>query len=104
MSILDLWLDRQPSEDSQDSQVAPSANLTAAPAREREEEEEESLTVRACLSNPANTAKPRRWIDMADIVTLVEDLADEGMRPGRISRLLGLTTAEVVTILRRTGR
>ena len=45
-----------------------------------------------------------RWIDMPDVVTLVEDLADEGMRPGQISRSLGLTRAEVITILRRTGR
>ena len=41
---------------------------------------------------------------MPDVVTLVEDLADEGMRPGQISRSLGLTRAEVITILRRTGR
>jgi hypothetical protein len=44
------------------------------------------------------------WVDMPDVVTVVEDLADEGMKPGRISRELGLSRPEVVTILRRTGR
>jgi hypothetical protein len=45
-----------------------------------------------------------RWVDMPDVVTVVEDLSDEGMRPGEISRLLRLTRAEILTILRRTGR
>jgi hypothetical protein len=44
------------------------------------------------------------WIDMPDVITVVEDLADEGKRPGQISRLLGLRRDEVVTILRRSGR
>lgn len=44
------------------------------------------------------------WVDMPDVITVVEDLADQGMKPGRISRELGLSRIEVVTILRRTGR
>ena len=45
-----------------------------------------------------------RWVDMPDVVTAVEDLADQNNSAGQISRLLGLTRPEVVTILRRTGR
>jgi hypothetical protein len=41
---------------------------------------------------------------MPDVVTVVEDLADEGMRPRRIARTFGLTAEEVLTILRRSGR
>jgi hypothetical protein len=52
----------------------------------------------------AKVAKVQAWVDRPDVVTVVEDLADEGMRPGRISRTLGLTRAEVVTVLRRAGR
>jgi hypothetical protein len=39
-----------------------------------------------------------------DIATVVEDLADDGWRPGKISRTLGLKLVEVLAILRRTGR
>jgi hypothetical protein len=49
-------------------------------------------------------AAPIAWVDRPDVVTVVEDLADEGWRPRRISRTLGLTRAEVFTVLRRTGR
>jgi hypothetical protein len=42
-----------------------------------------------------------RWIDRPNVVTVVEDLAAEGWRPGRIARELGLTRAEVLTILKR---
>ena len=49
-------------------------------------------------------AAPVPWTDRPDVVTVVEDLADEGMRPGKIARTLGLRRGEVVTILRRTGR
>jgi hypothetical protein len=45
-----------------------------------------------------------RWIDRPDVVTVVEDLADEGLRPGAISRLLGVSRAEIITILRKSGR
>jgi hypothetical protein len=48
--------------------------------------------------------KPIRWIDRPDLVAVVEDLADERWRPGRIAGALGLTRDEVITILRRTGR
>jgi hypothetical protein len=48
--------------------------------------------------------KPIRWIDRPDVVAVVEDLADERWRPGRIAGALGLTRSEVITILRRTGR
>ena len=44
------------------------------------------------------------WVDRPDVATVVEDLADEGKRPGQISRLLGLRRDEVTAILRRTGR
>jgi hypothetical protein len=44
------------------------------------------------------------WTEQSDVIAVVEDLADEGLRPGKISRTLGLSRAEVVTILRRTGR
>jgi hypothetical protein len=39
-----------------------------------------------------------------DVRLVVEDLADEGMRPRRIARKFGLTADEVLTILRRSGR
>jgi hypothetical protein len=48
--------------------------------------------------------EPVAWTDRPDVVTVVEDLAGEGWRPGRIARTLGLSRVEVVTILRRTGR
>ena len=44
------------------------------------------------------------WTEQPDVITVVEDLSDEGMGPRRISCLLGLIAAEVLTILRRTGR
>ena len=44
------------------------------------------------------------WTDRPDVVAVVEDLADEGMRPRRIARTFGLTADEVLMILRRTGR
>ena len=47
---------------------------------------------------------PVAWVDMPDAVTVVEDLADEGMRPRKIARTLGLTVDEVLVVLRRTGR
>ena len=46
--------------------------------------------------------QPIAWTYRSDVVA-VEDLADEGKRPGRISRELGLTRSEVTRILRRTG-
>jgi hypothetical protein len=55
----------------------------------------------AALATPATV---RAWVDRPDVVIVVKDLADEGWRPGRISRTLGLTRAEVLTVLRRTGR
>jgi hypothetical protein len=48
--------------------------------------------------------EPIFWIDQIDVITVIKDLADEGMRPRRISSMLGLTTGEVCTILQRTGR
>jgi hypothetical protein len=45
-----------------------------------------------------------RWIAQPNVVTVVEDLFDESMKPGRVSRLLGLTRYEVVTVLLRSGR
>ena len=39
-----------------------------------------------------------------DVVAVVEDLADGHMRPRAIASKLGLTIAEVLAILRRTGR
>jgi hypothetical protein len=45
-----------------------------------------------------------RWIDRPDVVALVEDLADEGKKPGQISRTLGLSRAEIFTVFQRTGR
>jgi hypothetical protein len=48
--------------------------------------------------------KPIRWIDRHDVVTVVEDLSDERRRPRWIAGTLGLTRAEVITVLRRTGR
>ena len=47
---------------------------------------------------------PVAWTDRPDVVSAVEDLADEGMRPRRIARTFGLTADEVLTILRRSGR
>jgi hypothetical protein len=47
---------------------------------------------------------PVAWVDRLDVSTVVEDLAHEGMRRGKISRMLGLTSGEVLAILRRTGR
>jgi TubC N-terminal docking domain len=47
---------------------------------------------------------PVAWTDRADVITVVEDLADEGMRPRRIARTFGLTAEEVLTVLRRSGR
>jgi hypothetical protein len=47
---------------------------------------------------------PIAWIERNDVRLLVEDLADQGWRPGRISRTLGLRRDEVATILRRSGR
>jgi hypothetical protein len=47
---------------------------------------------------------PVAWTDRADVITVVEDLADEGMRPRRIAQKFGLTAEEVLTILRRSGR
>jgi hypothetical protein len=41
---------------------------------------------------------------MPDVITAVEDLSDQGLKPGRISRLLGLTPGDVLTILQRSGR
>lgn len=48
--------------------------------------------------------EPIHWTEQPDVVVVVEDLADEGVRAGRISHLLGLGTIELVTILRRSGR
>jgi hypothetical protein len=47
---------------------------------------------------------PVAWTDRPDVIAVVEDLADEGMRPRRIARTFGLTAGEVLTILRRSGR
>jgi hypothetical protein len=47
---------------------------------------------------------PVAWTDRRDVIAVVEDLADEGMRPGKIARTLGLRPDEVLTILRRSGR
>jgi hypothetical protein len=44
------------------------------------------------------------WTERADVIAVVENLADERMRPRKIAALLGLKTGEVLTILRRTGR
>jgi hypothetical protein len=49
-------------------------------------------------------AEPIASTDRPDVISVVEDLADDGMRPGKISRTLGLTRVEVLVILRRTGR
>jgi hypothetical protein len=56
------------------------------------------------LASTTQAAEPGAWVDRCDVVTVVEDLASEGWRLGRISRTLGLTRNEVLTILRRTGR
>ena len=48
--------------------------------------------------------QPIDWTNRPDVIAVVEDLADERWRPGRISRSLGLTRDEVIAILRRTGR
>jgi TubC N-terminal docking domain len=53
--------------------------------------------------NWAPLDQPVVWTERPDVITVVEDFSDEGMRPGRISRELGLTCAEVITILRKTG-
>ena len=58
-------------------------------------------------SQPSQVSLPparEPWTERPDVTTVVEDLSDEGMRPRQISRELGLTCAEVITILRRTGR
>jgi hypothetical protein len=55
-------------------------------------------------AKPAKVAKVQAWVDRLDVVTVVEDLADEGIAPGRIGHLLGLTRAETLTVLRRTVR
>ncbi|MGH6898238.1 MAG: hypothetical protein ACREJ5_17095 [Geminicoccaceae bacterium] len=108
MSILDRWLTLQPSRGF--------AGLAGFPGREKNREREQRIE--RVFSFPANPANPQtgtppffdrptkrpRWIDRPDVVTVVEDLADEGKMPGQVSRLLGLTRAEVVTILRRTAR
>jgi hypothetical protein len=47
---------------------------------------------------------PVAWTDRADVIAVVEDLADGGERPRRIARTFGLTADEVLTILRRSGR
>jgi hypothetical protein len=47
---------------------------------------------------------PVAWTDRPDVIAVVEDLADEGIRPRRIARTFGLTADEVLTILRRSGR
>jgi hypothetical protein len=44
------------------------------------------------------------WAERPDVILVVEDLVDGGMRPGRISHELGLTRAEMLVILRRSGR
>jgi hypothetical protein len=48
--------------------------------------------------------EPIDWTARPDVIAVVEDLADEGQRPGKIARTLGLTRGEVLTVLRRTGR
>jgi TubC N-terminal docking domain len=40
------------------------------------------------------------WVDREDVRLVVEDLGDQGMRPRRIARDLGLHLDEVRTILR----
>lgn len=54
--------------------------------------------------NWAPVDMPVAWTDRPDVITVVEDLADSGMRPRRIARTFGLTADEVITILKRTGR
>jgi hypothetical protein len=54
--------------------------------------------------NWAPVAEPIAWTERPAVIAVVEDLADERWRPGRISRSLGLTRDEVIEILRRTGR
>jgi hypothetical protein len=54
--------------------------------------------------NWAPIAEPIAWTDRPDVVAVVEDLSDERMRPRKIAATLGLTSAEVIEILRRTGR
>ena len=47
---------------------------------------------------------PVAWTDRADVIAVVEDLADEGVRPRRIARTFGLTADEVLTVLRKSAR
>jgi hypothetical protein len=56
------------------------------------------------LRGEISFAAPVQRIDRPDVATAIEDLADEGRRPGKIARILGLRRHEVVAILRRSGR
>jgi TubC N-terminal docking domain len=47
---------------------------------------------------------PIAWTDRPDVVAVVEDLADEGMRPRKIARTFGLTVDEVLVVLKGAGR
>ena len=44
---------------------------------------------------------PMPWAERSDVITVVEDLADQGVRVCQIVRELGLSRAEVITIMRR---
>jgi hypothetical protein len=84
--------------------VLPSPSPTLADALRRHKAEIVSLLERLDEDPAESCCDWPAWTEREDVQTAVEDLADEGQRPGRIARTLGLTRAEVITILRRTGR
>jgi hypothetical protein len=90
-----------------DNRAALLALLTGKPQRPPEppplpDDDEHARWLRGEIS--LATTDPIAWTGRRDVSLAVEDLADEGWRPRRISRTLGLAMREVVTILRRTGR
>jgi|ERR687891_385634 hypothetical protein len=118
MSVVKRWL----SQESQVSQCHPRGreactraeeeqknwlNQCVTPASVSENREATFEIVReSAPATPATVATPApvAWTRRADVITVVEDLADEGKKVGQIARMLGLSRNEVTTILRRTGR
>jgi hypothetical protein len=99
---------RQESEDSlwrRSSTKGSSEQLTNYLENEKVHSgQEPKISISGNTGTDKTDKRSLRWIDRQDVIATVEDLADEGMRPGRIARTLGLRRAEVVTVLRRIGR
>jgi hypothetical protein len=106
--IVDRWLGRELSQISQLSHSQADADaLTYEKERRNPNSLRSELRMQIRDSATAKPAKPAKvvpWTEMPDVIAVVEDLADEKNSVRKISRLLGLSRTEIVTILRRTGR